>query len=177
MKLQLRIEGEQFLPGFMEYDNLKEYERPSNSAQKFCNFQRDWLQSKDREAWANMWEILLDLCGKALTKELHRTGFRMPMAKRRSVALDATVFLLERYRYSGYRLKHPATCARLAVRHMLYEVKDPAEVERETANLMNELMLTNCEDTLSVLAAGRLHAVQRKDDDQLYLDFGGNNEA
>lgn len=123
-KRKLRNKNDIWLPGIEEYPELPEYPSPATSAERFCNAQRSYLLcGRDKKFFKEMWAILYDLCGRALSKELKRTGMRMRPGDRLDLATDASMDVMSRFdRYEGYHVDYPATIARLAVRHRLYEV-------------------------------------------------------
>ena len=128
-KRKLRNDADIWLPGFGEYPELPEYPSPATSAERFCNAQRQYLLGgRNKKSFAEMWAILYDLCGRALTKELKRTGMRMRREDRLDLATDASADVMSRFdRYEGYHVDYPAAIARLAVRHRLYEVPETRE--------------------------------------------------
>ena len=143
-KRKLRNEADIWLPGIEEYPELPSFPSPRNSSETFLNLQRRYLLAgRDKETFRAMWAILYDLCGRALTKELKRTGHRMHKADRVDLATDASTDVMTRFdKYEGYHVDYPATIARLAVRHRLYEVPVARTPEEElSAFLISDLKL------------------------------------
>lgn len=132
-----RVEGTQWLPGFQEYEQIERVDNPQDDNDLYINAQADYVTTKSKKAWAEMFNILRNLTGKALTIELKKTGYRMDKETFSDIVCDAVMFVLERYKYSGYLITKVVTQARLAVRFVLYKDKLSEQIESLAVKIMN----------------------------------------
>ncbi len=81
---------------------LPYYPHPRDDNQRLLNYQHDWLEKGDPEAWKDLWKLSHTVARRMIKALAKKTGFVLDRLSLESKVDDAVFYVLRRYREGWY---------------------------------------------------------------------------
>ena len=132
------MEGELYTDdGQLEFDfverkpvrRLKRYDCPHNDNERLLNYQADWLEKQDPEAWSSLWQLSGEVAMRMIQAQMRKKRFYLDSMTMQDRASDAVIYVLRRFRKGWYVKRSFISALKGGVVHALYH--RPLSEEKE----------------------------------------------
>ena len=110
-KLKQQEENQLYFDFFFDvpkpvYNFIDVFENPKNDNERFMNFQKDYLETGNPDAWNGMWKCAVNICTNLIKLEKKRTKTFISDEDTEDISLNAVCYVLRRFKTTpGYYIK------------------------------------------------------------------------